>query len=95
VHVLQKVFIAIGALAILVGAIWIGQGSGLLPGSSMTGDRTWLGIGLAVGCVGLALVYVALQRPRMGSRRPRPAQPEKGDGATGEPPVASPPKDAL
>jgi hypothetical protein len=86
VHVLQKVFIGIGSLAILVGAIWIGQGSGLLPGSSMTGDRTWLGIGLAVGCVGLALVYVALQRPRMGSRRPRPAQPEQGDGATGGPP---------
>ena len=62
-HLLQKILIVVGGLAVLIGAVWIGQGSGVIPGSFMTGDRTWLGIGLAVACVGVALVYIALQRP--------------------------------
>lgn len=68
-HTIQKVLIVVGGFAIVLGAIWMGQGAGLLPGSFMTGDQTWLGIGLAVAAVGLVLIYVALQRPRMGQRR--------------------------
>ena len=70
-HLLQKVLIVVGGLAVLIGALWIGQGSGVIPGSFMTGDRTWLGIGLAVACVGVVLVYIALQRPRPNWRRNR------------------------
>lgn len=77
-HVLQKVLIVIGGLAVVVGAVWMGQGAGLLPGSFMTGDQTWLGIGLAVACVGVALVFIALQRPRMTTRR-RPPPSAGGD----------------
>ena len=68
-HLLQKVLIAIGGVAVLLGALWMGQGAGYIPGSFMTGDQTWLGIGLVVVCVGLVLIYVALQRPRMTRRR--------------------------
>ena len=82
-HVIQKVFIVIGGIAILVGGLWIGQGAGLIPGSFMTGDRTWLGIGLVVACVGLVLVYIALQRPRMTMRR-RPTEPDAGPPAGDE-----------
>ncbi len=75
-HLLQKVLIVVGGIALLLGLLWIGQGAGLIPGSFMTGDRTWLGIGLAVACVGAVLVYVALQRPRMQRRRPPSSGPE-------------------
>ncbi|SEE22700.1 hypothetical protein [Ruania alba] len=45
-------------LAVL-GAVWAGQGIGWLPGSSMTGDRTWLLIGTATVVVGAVLVFLS------------------------------------
>jgi hypothetical protein len=53
----------IGGLAVLVGAVWIGQGAGLIKGSFMTGSRTWLGIGLLCLVVGLLLIFLT-RRPR-------------------------------
>ena len=53
----------IGGLAVLVGAVWIGQGAGLIKGSFMTGSRTWLGIGLLCLVVGLLLIFLT-GRPR-------------------------------
>ncbi len=53
----------LGAIAILVGAVWILQGSGVLPGSFMTGQRMWLVIGIIVAIVGLALAYNGIRRP--------------------------------
>ena len=44
--------VVVGALAVLTGGIWIGQGLNLIPGSVMTGDRTWFYIGLVVLAVG-------------------------------------------
>jgi hypothetical protein len=43
---------------ILLGALWIGQGSGTIKGSSMTGQSLWLIVGIvcAVGGLGLLLV---------------------------------------
>ncbi len=38
----------------LIGAVWIGQGAGLIGGSSMTDDRLWAWIG--AGAVALAVV---------------------------------------
>ena len=54
---------AVGVIAILVGAVWILQGSGVIPGSFMTGQRMWLFIGIIVGIVGLALAYNGIRRP--------------------------------
>jgi len=58
------VLTVVGVVAILVGVVWVGQGSGLIPGSSMTGDRMWLVIGLIVGFVGVVLIVIARRKPR-------------------------------
>lgn len=55
--------IVVGAVALIVGAIFAGQGAGFLPGSFMTGDRIWLTIGLIVGFVGIILLVLGLRRP--------------------------------
>ena len=56
--------IIVGVLAVLVGAVFAGQGANLIPGSSMTGDRMWLYIGLIVAIVGIILIVLGLRRPR-------------------------------
>jgi hypothetical protein len=61
--VARSVAMIIGGLAVLVGAVWIGQGAGLIKGSFMTGSRTWLGIGLLCLVVGLLLIFLT-RRPR-------------------------------
>ena len=53
----------VGVIAILVGGVWILQGTGALPGSFMTGQRMWLYIGIIVAIVGLALAYNGIRRP--------------------------------
>jgi hypothetical protein len=55
--------LVIGGIAILAGGVWILQGSGVLPGSFMTGQRMWLVIGTIVAIVGLALAYNGIRRP--------------------------------
>jgi len=55
--------LVLGLIGVLVGAVWILQGSGMLPGSFMTGQRMWLWIGIIVGIVGLALAYNGIRRP--------------------------------
>lgn len=58
--------IVIGVGALLFGALFAGQGANLIPGSSMTGDRTWLYIGLALAVVGVVLVVLGVRRRRNG-----------------------------
>ena len=58
------ILIVVGALALIVGAVWVGQGSNLIPGSVMSGDRMWLTIGLVVGIVGIVLLVFGIRRPR-------------------------------
>jgi len=60
----RTVMIVVGVIALLVGIVWGGQGLGVIPGSFMTGDRTWFYIGLVVGFVGLVLLLIGLRRPR-------------------------------
>ena len=62
-RVARSVAMIIGGLAVLVGAVWIGQGAGLIQGSFMTGSPTWLTIGLLCLVVGLFLIFLTL-RPR-------------------------------
>ena len=59
------VAIVVGALAVLIGGLWIGQGLTLIPGSVMTGDKTWFYIGLVVLAVGVVLVLAGLRRSRL------------------------------
>lgn len=52
----------VGVIALLVGAVWVGQGANLIPGSAMTGDPTWLVIGLIVGLVGIVLIVIGRRK---------------------------------
>ena len=56
--------IIVGVLAIGVGLVWIGQGLGVIPGSVMSGDRTWFNIGLIVGLVGVVVLALGLRHPK-------------------------------
>lgn len=61
--------VIIGGLMVLLGGIWLLQGTGLLPGSFMTGQTFWATVGMIVLLAGLALCATGLRRGRM---RPRP-----------------------
>ena len=54
--------IALGAIMVLMGAIWTFQGLGYLEGSAMTGVDTWAMIGPIVAGLGVALVIVAARK---------------------------------
>lgn len=54
--------VIVGVIAIVVGGVFAGQGLNLIPGSSMTGDRTWLYIGAVIVIVGIILVRFGFRR---------------------------------
>lgn len=47
----------VGALMVLIGALWTLQGSNLLAGSAMSGQSMWLWIGIVVLVAGLGVLY--------------------------------------
>jgi uncharacterized membrane protein YhiD involved in acid resistance len=51
--------VVIGAVLLLVGAVWIAQGIGVRHGSPMTGEAVWAIIGVPLVVVGLALLRSA------------------------------------
>lgn len=55
----KPILAVVGTLVVLVGIVWAGQGAGLIGGSSMTSDPTWLVIGLVCVVVGGALVLAS------------------------------------
>jgi hypothetical protein len=54
--------IVFGILLALLGAVWIGQGVGLIKGSFMTGQAMWAWIGAGCLIVGAALIVGGLRR---------------------------------
>lgn len=65
-RIARTVMTVVGVIALLVGIVFGGQGLGLIPGSFMTGDRTWFYIGLVLAFVGVVLLLVALRRRGSG-----------------------------
>jgi len=52
----------IAAICVIVGAVWIGQGLGILSGSGfMVGDRTWAVIGAGLVLLGIVLGWTAFR----------------------------------
>ncbi len=58
----RTALIIVGVIVLFFGALFAGQGANLIPGSSMTGDRTWLYIGLALAVVGIVLLVLGIRR---------------------------------
>jgi hypothetical protein len=52
----------IAAICMIVGAVWIGQGTGMLAGSGfMVGDRTWAIIGAGLVLLSVVVGWTALR----------------------------------
>ena len=60
--------IVIGVIILVIGGIFAGQGANLIPGSSMTGDPTWLIIGTVMAVVGVVFIVLGVRR---GGAKPR------------------------
>lgn len=54
--------IIVAIVLIALGGLWFLQGGGWVGGSFMSGDRTWLAIGIVVIATGLGLLTRALRR---------------------------------
>ena len=65
----RMTLVVFGAIALLLGLFWVGQGLGLIPGSFMTGNRIWFYIGAVLGAAGIVLMVLGLRR-RKASDRP-------------------------
>ncbi len=59
----------IGAVLVLIGGVWIAQGSGAMHGSAMSGHSQYAALGVVVLLLGVALIAWAF-RIKEG-RRPR------------------------
>ena len=55
-----------GVLMCAVGVVWLGQGTGLIKGSFMTGEALWAVIGAVLLALGLALLGSAWRLHRRG-----------------------------
>ncbi len=55
---MRWVWLILGILAVLVGAVWTLQGLNVLKGSGMSGQPMWAIIGPIVAIVGLVLVGI-------------------------------------
>ncbi|MEP7284516.1 MAG: hypothetical protein ABI947_01955 [Chloroflexota bacterium] len=54
----------LGVLLVLVGSVFSLQGAGILLGSSMTGVTFWLGVGVILIGVGIALITYGVRARR-------------------------------
>lgn len=63
--VLRGLLLLVGILAVLMGLLWVGQGTGIVmwPAQSfMLADRTWAWNGAGLALAGLLLIWVARRR---------------------------------
>jgi len=62
----RLLFVVVGIIVLLMGAVWAFQGAGYIPGSFMTNDPTWIAIGAPTAAAGGILTVVGL-RPKKPS----------------------------
>jgi hypothetical protein len=56
--------LAVAAVLLIVGVIWIGQGTGTVGGSAMSGQSMWALVGSALVLGGLVIgVWELIRRP--------------------------------
>ena len=61
---MRYVLVILGGLISLVGAVWLLQGVGILPGSFMTGQAFWAIVGAVLLAVGGSLVLAGFRLNR-------------------------------
>jgi hypothetical protein len=62
---MKTLLLVVGVLAILIGVLWMGQGSGYIPwprSSFMIDQRPWIWWGLLLAAAGVAMVLFARRR---------------------------------
>jgi hypothetical protein len=67
---MRNVLLSVGVVAILIGLVWIGQGTGYFPypsSSFMINDMAWAYYGIALGVLGLVAVVAASKMARRSS----------------------------
>ncbi len=68
---MRTLFVGLGVIALLVGGVWILQGSNVIMNSAMSGSSFWLGMGIVVALVGVGLVVLGAR----ASGVKKPAEP--------------------
>ncbi len=59
---MRRLLLAVGVVAILIGLVWIGQGTGYFPypsSSFMVNDMPWAYYGIVLAVLGLVAVVVS------------------------------------
>ncbi|HEY7024643.1 MAG TPA: hypothetical protein VH371_06775 [Candidatus Limnocylindrales bacterium] len=65
---MSRPLLLVAGVLCLIGLVWIGQGSGAIGGSAMTGSSFWLAVGAVLVVTGLGLVAFAwARRPKPGA----------------------------
>ncbi len=59
---MSRLRLVIAALLLLVGLVWIGQGTGLIGGSAMSGAPIWAVIGAALVVAAIAIAATGRAR---------------------------------
>jgi hypothetical protein len=73
---MRPIVIVLGVLIILAGIVWTLQGLGVILGSFMSNNPTWIWIGAATVLFGAAIiVFGFLSGPRMADRTKSSARP--------------------
>jgi hypothetical protein len=62
VRAMRRSRLAVAAVLLLVGLIWIGQGTGTVAGSAMSGQAMWAVVGGVLVVVGLVMGLRELMR---------------------------------
>jgi len=63
---MRALFIALGAVMVLTGAVWTFQGLGYLEGSPMTDQTIWAVLGPLLAGLGVGLIVVSARRTSSG-----------------------------
>jgi hypothetical protein len=61
---MRLLFVVVGIIVLLMGSVWAFQGAGVIPGSFMTGDPTWIAIGAPTAAAGAILTVLGLRAKR-------------------------------
>jgi hypothetical protein len=59
--------IFIGAIVLIIGVVFAGQGANVIHGSAMSGETMWLDVGIVMAVVGIVLIVLGVRRPKGGN----------------------------